>query len=96
MPAASSRHPSSSTAVATDATMTKLTATPAEVALRASIPTTMVHNQTTTPVGTTAVGRRHARAASHPIAVPIRNGAAVALVFVSVGMNPRFTRSLLS
>jgi hypothetical protein len=37
--------------------MTKLTATPAEVALRASIPTTMVHNQTTTPVGTTAVGR---------------------------------------
>jgi hypothetical protein len=63
--------------VATDATMTKLTATPAEVALRASILTTMVHNQTTTPVGTTAVGRRHARAASHPTAVPIRNGQAV-------------------
>ena len=60
-----------------DATATKLAATPAEVALRSSIPTTTVHTHTTTPVGSTAVGRRHARAASQPRAVPLRNGQAV-------------------
>ena len=63
--------------MAADATTTKLAATPAEVALRSSIPTATVHTHTTTPVGTTAVGRRQARAASHPTPVPLRNGHAV-------------------
>ena len=44
MTVAAARHPSSSTAVTADATTTKLTATPAEVALRNSIPTATVHS----------------------------------------------------
>lgn len=60
-----------------DATMTKLTATPAEVALRKSIPTKMVDSQTATPVGAMAVGLRQPRTSTHPIAVPARNGHAV-------------------
>ena len=54
------RQPNNSSAVTDDATTTKLPATPTEVAFRSSIPTATVHNHTTTPVGTTAVGRRHA------------------------------------
>src|SRR6516165_8434397 len=57
--------------------MTKLNATPAEVALRNSIPTATVHTQTTTPVGTTAVGLRQVRLSSQPTAAPTRNGQAV-------------------
>src|SRR5829696_4017011 len=57
--------------------MTKLTATPADVALRNSIPTTTVHSHTTTPVGTTAAGCRQARLSSQPTAAPTRNGHAV-------------------
>ena len=53
-----------------DATTTKLAATPAEVTLRSSIPTATVHNHTTTPVGTTAVGRRHASRGQPPHAGP--------------------------
>jgi hypothetical protein len=64
--------------VAADATITKLTATPADVALRNNIPTTTVHTQTTTPVGATAVGRRHARLSNQPSVAPTRNGHAVA------------------
>src|SRR6202020_1269279 len=74
---ASARQPSSSSAVTDDATTMKLAASHAEVALDTSIPTTTVHSHTTTPVGCTAVGRRHARAASHPTAVPLRKGHAV-------------------
>ena len=55
----------------------KLNAVPAEVALRNAIPTTTVHSHTTTPVGTTDVGRRQPRDASHPTSVPVRNGQAV-------------------
>lgn len=72
------RQPSNSTAVTDAATTTKLAATPAELALRNSMPTATVHNQTTRPVGTTAVGRRQPRDASQPITVPVRNGHAVA------------------
>ncbi len=71
------RQPSNNTAVTDAATNTKLAATPAEVALRSSMPTATVHSQTTTPVGTTAVGRRQPRDASHPTAVPDKNGHAV-------------------
>ena len=42
-----------------------------------SMPTTTVQSQTTTPVGTTAVGRRQPRDASQPMTVPVRNGHAV-------------------
>lgn len=71
------RQPSSSSAVTEDATTMKLAATPADVALRKTMPTTTVDSHTTTPVGTTAVGRRQPREASHPRAVPVRNGQAV-------------------
>jgi len=71
------RQPSSSTAVTDDATTTKLAATLAELALRNNMPTTTVHSQTTSPVGTTAVGRCQPRAANHPTTVPVRNGQAV-------------------
>jgi len=64
-------------AVESEATTTKLSAVPAEVALRKAIPTTTVLSQTTIPVGAGVVGWRHALAASHPIAVPARNGHAV-------------------
>src|SRR6476659_9202917 len=84
MPAASSRHPSSSTAVAADATTRKLNATPAEVVLRKSIPTATVQTQTTAPVGTMAVGLRQPRLSSQPTAVPARNGHAVSTTPVSV------------
>src|SRR6185295_4138701 len=84
MPAASSRHPSSSTAVAADATRRKLNATPAEVVLRKSIPTATVQTQTTAPVGTMAVGLRQPRLSSQPTAVPARNGHAVSATPVSV------------
>jgi hypothetical protein len=71
------RQPSSNTAVTDDATTTKLAATPAELALRNSMPTATVQIQTTTPVGTTAMGRRQPRDASQPTTVPVRNGHAV-------------------
>jgi hypothetical protein len=80
------RQPINSSAVTDDATATKLAATPAEVALRSNIPTTTVHSHTTTPVGATAVGRRQAREASHPSAVPVRNGHAV--VATPATLNP--------
>lgn len=60
-----------------EATTTKLVATPAELALRNSMPTTTVHNHTVNPVGTTAVGRRQARDTNHPTTVPDRKGHAV-------------------
>lgn len=61
-----------------DATTTKLAATPAELTLRNTMPTTMVHSHTITPVGARAVGRRQPRASTQPIPVPVRNGHAVA------------------
>jgi hypothetical protein len=64
-------------AVTSEATTTKLTAVPAEVALRNSIPITTVLSQMVSPVGASAAGWRHARAESHPMAVPARNGHAV-------------------
>jgi hypothetical protein len=64
-------------AVESEATTTKLSAVPADVALRNSIPRMTVLSQITTPVGASEVGRRHARAASQPAAVPDRNGHAV-------------------
>ncbi|KQY03974.1 hypothetical protein ASD37_24445 [Mycobacterium sp. Root135] len=64
-------------AVESEATTTKLSAVPADVALRNNIPTTTVLSQMTIPVGANAVGRRHARAASQPNVVPARNGHAV-------------------
>lgn len=64
-------------AVESEATTTKLSAVPADVALRNSIPMTTVLSQMTMPVGANAVGRRHALAASQPNAVPARNGHAV-------------------
>jgi glutaryl-CoA dehydrogenase len=48
------------------------------------MPTATVLSQTTTPVGSTAVGRRHPRDASHPIRVPVRNGHAVVATPVTV------------
>lgn len=59
-----------------DATTTKLAATPAELTLRNTMPTTMVHSHTITPVGARAVGRRQPRASTQPIPVPVRNGQA--------------------
>ena len=41
------------------------------------IPTTTVATHTATPVGSSATGRRHARASAQPSAVPARNGHAV-------------------
>lgn len=64
-------------AVESEATTTKLNAVPADVALRNAIPTITVLSQITIPVGANVVGRRHALAAVHPIAVPARNGHAV-------------------
>jgi hypothetical protein len=64
-------------AVTSEATTTKLTAVPADVALRNSIPITTVLSQMISPVGTSADGCRHALAANHPTAVPARNGHAV-------------------
>ena len=61
----------------TEATTTKLVATPADVALRNSIPATTVHTHTTTPVGMTLNGLRHPRISSQPTPVPARNGHAV-------------------
>lgn len=55
-----------------DATTTKLAATPAELTLRNTMPTTMVHSHTITPVGARAVGRRQPRASTQPIPVPVR------------------------
>ena len=51
MSAAATRQPSKSRAVNTDATTTKLVDTPSDVALRNTIPTTIVHTHTTTPMG---------------------------------------------
>jgi hypothetical protein len=47
------------------------------VALRNNIPMMTVLNQIATPEGASEAGRCHARAASHPAAVPVRNGHAV-------------------
>jgi hypothetical protein len=58
----------------------KLGATEADVSLRSTIPTTTVHNHTTTPVGTSAAGRRHARDSSQPAAVPAKKGHAVSAI----------------
>jgi hypothetical protein len=71
-------------AVESEATTTKLTAVPAEVALRNSIPTITVHNQITSPVGANDVGRCHARLASQPVAVPARKGHAVSAMPATV------------
>ena len=71
-------------AVESDATTMKLGATPADVILRSVIPTTTVHNQTTTPVGNRAAGYRQALAISQPTAVPARNGHAVSAIPVMV------------
>jgi len=60
--------------VTDEATTTKLAVTPAELALRNSMPKTTVHSHTIIPVGTTAVGRRQARDTNHPTTVPDRNG----------------------
>jgi hypothetical protein len=67
-------------AVESEATTTKLGATPADVSLRNAIPTTTVHSQITTPVGSRAAGRRHALANNQPAAVPVRNGHAVSAI----------------
>ena len=58
----------------------KLGATPAEVSFLSSIPTTIVANQTATPVGTSASGRCQARDATQPATVPTRNGQAVSAI----------------
>jgi len=58
----------------------KLGAVPAEVSLRSSIPITIVHNHTVTPVGTSAAGRCQPRDSSQPAAVPTRNGQAVSAI----------------
>jgi hypothetical protein len=47
------------------------------VALRSNIPITTVLSQITSPVGARDAGRRQPRTASHPAAVPARNGHAV-------------------
>jgi hypothetical protein len=47
------------------------------MALRNNIPITTVHSQMTSPVGASVVGRRQPRTATHPTAVPARNGQAV-------------------
>src|SRR5581483_1734475 len=75
--ARAARQPSSSAAVTTEATTTKVTATPPELALRNSIPTTTVHTHTATPVGAIANGRRQPRLTTHPTAAPTRNGHAM-------------------
>ena len=59
------------------ATAMKLAAVPSDVALRNNIPTPTVHTHIVMPVGTTAVGRRQARAINHPTTVPATNGQAV-------------------
>jgi hypothetical protein len=64
-------------AVTSEATTTKLTAVPADVALRNAIPMTTVLSQTTIPVWASVVGWRQALAANQPTAVPARNGHAV-------------------
>lgn len=78
------RQPNNSTAVTEAATTTKLAATPADVSLRNTMPTTTVDNHTTTPVGITAVGRRQPRDATHPTTVPVRKGHAVVATPVTV------------
>src|SRR6185312_7200570 len=75
--AATARHPSSSAAVTVEATITKVTATPAELALRNTIPTAIVHTHTAIPVGAIASGRRHPRLTCQPMTAPARNGHAV-------------------
>jgi hypothetical protein len=67
-------------AVESEATTTKLTAVPWDVALRNSIPMTTVLSQITRPVGANDVGRCHALAANQPTAVPDRNGQAVSTI----------------
>lgn len=59
------------------ATSTKLHAVPAPVIRRKSMPRLTAAIQTTSPVGVTAVGRRHPRDRIHPIAAPATNGHAV-------------------
>src|SRR5215217_6033190 len=81
---ATPRQPSNSSAVTRDATTTKLADTPADVALRNSIPTTTVHSHTATPVGTSAIGLRQPRASSQPAPAPARNGHAVSATPVMV------------
>lgn len=71
------RQPSSSSAVTSDATTTKLTATPWEVAFRSDIPMITVASHTVTPVGASAVGLRQPRLKSQPANAPVRNGHAV-------------------
>src|ERR1043165_1051311 len=57
--------------------MMKLTATPAEVSLRSTMPTTTVLIHTTIPVGANDVGRCQPRESNQPTTVPVRNGHAV-------------------
>ena len=55
------------------ATSTKLSAVPAEVTRRSSMPNATVHSQTVVPV-LIAVGRRQPRDTSQPATAPTRNG----------------------
>jgi hypothetical protein len=48
-----------------------------DVTLRKSIPTTIVHTHTTTPVGMTVNGLRQPPISNQPTPVPARNGHAV-------------------
>jgi hypothetical protein len=64
-------------AVESEATTTKLTAVPWDVAFRNDIPMITVPSQITMPVGAKDVGRCHALDNSHPAAVPDRKGHAV-------------------
>lgn len=74
------RQPSNSTAVEIEATTTKLGATPADVSLRSSIPSTMVHTHTTTPVGISEYGRRQPSESTQPARAPDTNGHAVSAI----------------
>ncbi len=62
----------------------KLTATPAEVSLRSTIPITTVLIHTTIPVGANEVGRCQPRESSQPTTVPVKNGQAVSATPVTV------------
>jgi hypothetical protein len=78
--AAAPRQPSNNNAVASEATTTKLVETPADVALRNSIPNTTVDTHTATPVGITVNGLRHPPISSQPTPAPTKKGHAVCAI----------------
>ena len=71
---ARARHPRSSIPKKASATATKAAAVPWPATTRRTMPTVTQAIHTTTPVGTMAIGRRHARTVVQPATAPTRNG----------------------